>query len=132
MDTSERGIAHLFGIVGGGLLWLGGIVAAAFGVADAILGRGFGMELALLSEAVLLFVVGGLVLVFSHLGTHEWRDRSLASGILLVVLAVVGWGILGLGGNVLALVGALFAFLAGVIFLIDPTRHAARSLVSAS
>jgi hypothetical protein len=132
METNERAIGHLFGIVGGALMWLGGIVAAAFGIAAAAMGHGLGFELALLSEAILLFVVGGLVLLFAHLGEHGWRDRPLASGILLVVLAVVGWGVLGLGGNLLAVVGALFAFLAGVLYLIEPTRHAAQSLVASS
>lgn len=131
MDTSERGIGHLFALLGGGLIALGGLVAAAVGIGDAVIGRFLGSASAL-TDAVLLLVVGGLVILFGHLGEHAWKDRSLATGVLLVVLAVVGWGVLGLGANVLALVGALFAFLAGVLYLIEPTRRAAHSLVATS
>jgi hypothetical protein len=125
MDDSDRGVAHLFGIVGGVLIGIGGIFAVAVGIADAVLGRPIGVEIAALSEAILLFVVGGLVLLFSHFASGSWRERPLTSGILLVVLAVLGWGFLGLGSNLLALVGGLFALLAGVLYLIEPARRAA-------
>jgi hypothetical protein len=132
MDESNRGLGHLFGIVGGALICLGGIIAAVFGIADAALGRGIGLGVASLSEALLLFVVGGLVLFFTYLGGSSRNERALTSGILLVVLAVVGWGVLGLGGNLVALVGSLFAFLAGLLYLVDPARRAAHAVVESS
>jgi CHASE2 domain-containing sensor protein len=83
-----------------------------------------------MSAAVILFVVGGLALFFAYLGHKAWSDRPLASGILLVLLAGIGWLVLGLGGNVIALIGALFVFLAGVLMLIEPARHAVSAAVT--
>jgi hypothetical protein len=128
-DRTERTIGHLFGLVGGLLVMLGGLVAAVFGIADAVLGRTLGAATGL-AEAVVLLVVGALILLFTQFGVHGWRDRPLASGVLLVVLAVVSWGLLGLGSNLLALVGGLFALLAGVLYLIEPTERAASALVA--
>jgi len=128
-DTSERAIAHLLGVVGGLLIVVGGVVAGALGLADLVLGRPFAGAGAL-SEAIVLFVVGALVLLFAHLGGHGWRDRPVASGAMLVVLAVVGWIALGLGSNLVALVGGLLALVAGVLFLIEPTQRAAKALVA--
>lgn len=132
MDESTRGLGHLFGIVGGVVIGIGGIVAAVFGIADAMLGRALGLEIATLSEALLLFVVGGLVLYFTSLGRSSGNDRALTGGLVLVVLAIVGWGVLGLGSNIVAVVGALFAFLAGILYLIDPARRAAHAVVESS
>ena len=130
-DTSERAIAHLLGVVGGLLIVVGGVVALAFGFADLVLGRTFAGAGAL-GEAIVLFVVGALVVLFSHLGGHGWRDRPFASGVMLVVLAIVGWVALGLGSNLLALVGGLLALVAGVLYLIEPTHRAAKALVASA
>ncbi|HTP54572.1 MAG TPA: hypothetical protein VML94_06420 [Thermoplasmata archaeon] len=130
-NTTERTIGHLFGLVGGLLIAIGGVVALAFGFADLVLGRLFNGAGAL-GEAVVLFVVGGLVLLFAHLGEHGWKDRPIASGVMLVLLAVIGWAVLGLGGNVVALVGGIFALLAGVLYLIEPAHRAATALASAT
>ncbi|MFY9717334.1 MAG: hypothetical protein WAK40_05305 [Thermoplasmata archaeon] len=130
-NTTERAIGHLFGLIGGLLIALGGLIALAFGFTDLVLGRLFSGAGAL-GEAVVLFVVGGLVLLFAHLGEHGWKDRPIASGAMLAVLAVVGWAVLGLGGNVVALVGGIFALLAGVLYLIEPAHRAATALASTS
>jgi hypothetical protein len=132
MESSERAVGHLFGMVGGALIAVGGLIAVAMGVVGAALGRGFGYEVAALSEAVLLFVVGGLVLFFTQLGVRGWNERPVASGVMLVILALIGWTVLGLGGNLVALVGGLFALLAGILFLIEPTQRAAHAIVASS
>jgi fermentation-respiration switch protein FrsA (DUF1100 family) len=129
--TTERAMGHLFGLVAGLLILVGGLVAVAFGFADLALGRTFGAA-ARLSGAVVLFVVGALVLLFAHLGEHGWKDRPVATGVLLVVLAALGWLALGLGTNVLALVGGIFALLAGVLYLIEPAQHAVARVASPS
>jgi hypothetical protein len=128
-NTTERTMGHLFGLVGGLLIALGGLVAVAFGFADLVLGRLFSGAGAL-GEAVVLFVVGGLVLLFAHFGEHAWKERPMATGMMLVVLAVIGWAVLGLGGNVVALVGGIFALLAGVLYLIEPAHRAVTTLAS--
>jgi hypothetical protein len=121
--TTERTIGHLFGLVGGLLVLVGGLVAVIFGTVDLALGRMLGAANAL-SEAVVLFVVGALVLLFAHLGEHAWKERPVATGVMLVVLAVIGWAALGIGGNLLALIGGVLALLAGVLYLIEPAQHA--------
>jgi hypothetical protein len=130
-NTTERAIGHLFGLIGGLLIALGGLVALALGFTDLVLGRLFGGAGAL-GEAVVLFVVGGLVLLFAHLGEHAWKERPIATGAMLVVLAVIGWAVLGLDGNVVALVGGIFALLAGVLYLIEPAQHAATKIATAT
>jgi hypothetical protein len=50
--------------------------------------------------------------------------------VLLVVLAVLGWVVVGIGANLLALLGSLFVFLAGVLYLLDPAKRAAGAIVS--
>jgi hypothetical protein len=130
-NTTEREVGHLFGLIGGLLILVGGLVAVAFGFSDLVLGRMFG-AVGALSEAIVLFVVGALVLLFTYMGQHGWRDRPLASGVMLVVLAIVSWGVLGFGTNLLALVGGIFALVAGVLYLIEPTQRAASQLVSSS
>jgi hypothetical protein len=128
-DTSERSIGHLLGIVGGLLIVVGGLVALAFGIADLLVGSAVAGAGAV-SEAIVLFVVGGLVVLFSQMGERDWKARPFTSGVLLVVLALVGFVVLGLGANVVALIGGILALLAGVLYLIEPTRRAASSLVA--
>jgi len=70
--------------------------------------------------------------LFAHLGEHGWKDRPLATGALLVVLAAVGWVALGLGTNLLALVGGILALLAGVLYVIEPAQHAVSRIAAAS
>jgi hypothetical protein len=127
--TTEREIGHLFGLIGGVLVLAGGLFAAAFGVTDLVLAH-LAAAAGALSAAVVLFVVGALILLFAHMADHDWKSRPFASGIVLVILAIVGWAALGFGGNVLALVGGIFALLAGVLYLIEPTQHAVSAIAS--
>src|SRR5258708_28887271 len=99
---TERSIGYLFGLLGGALLEVGGIVSFLYGAIDIAFGRS-GAALGAGAEGLVLLVVGGLALFFAYLARGPWRDQPLASGILLVVTAAIGWGGLALGGNVLAL-----------------------------
>lgn len=87
---------------------------------------------AAVSGAIVLFVVGVLVLLFTHLGEHGLKERPFTTGVMLVVLAIVGWAALGLGSNVVAIVGGVFALMGGVLYLIEPTRHVASAIISPS
>ena len=129
-EMTEQRLGYLFGLLGGGLIALGGLVSLVVGTADLFLGRPYG-AIGAASNAVVLFVIGGLAMFFAWLARHDWNARPLASGVLLVVLAVVGWALVGIDASLLALVGSLFAFLAGVLFLIQPARKAAELAVSA-
>jgi hypothetical protein len=128
-NATERTVGHLFGLVGGLLILVGGLVSVVFGFANLIVGHPFAAASAL-SEAIVLFVVGALVMIFAHMGEDAWKTRPVASGILLVILAVIGWSVLGLGSNVVALVGGIFALLAGVLYLIEPSQRAVSALAA--
>ncbi|HTT72815.1 MAG TPA: hypothetical protein VMG99_01505 [Thermoplasmata archaeon] len=121
-NLTERTLAYGFGLLGGGLILLGAVVTFVFGAVDLLLGHAVSAANSV-SLGVVLLVVGALVLLFAYLGHRDWSDRPLASGILLVTLAVIGWAFLGLGANVVALIGALFAFLGGLLFLIEPAKR---------
>jgi hypothetical protein len=127
--TTERTIGHLFGLLGGLLILVGGLVAVIFGVTNLALGRTLGAAGAL-SEAAVLFVVGALVLLFAYLGERGLKERPVVTGVMLVVLAVVGWTVMGLGASLLALIGGIFALLAGVLYLIEPAHHAVARIAS--
>ena len=129
-ELTEQRLGYGFGLLGGALIVLGGVMSLIVGAADLALGRPFG-AIGAASNALVLFVVGGLVMFFAWLARHDWSSRPFASGILLAVLAIVGWVIVGIDASLLALIGSLFAFLAGVLFLIEPARRAVAPVTSA-
>jgi len=129
-EMTEQRLGYGFGLLGGALIALGGLVSLIVGTADLLLGRPTG-AIGAASNAVVLFVIGGLAMFFAWLARHDWKERPLTSGILLVVLAVVGWALVGIDASLLALIGSLFAFLAGVLFLIQPAKRAAELVVAA-
>jgi hypothetical protein len=130
-NLTERWLGHLFGLIGGALIIVGGVIAAAFGAADLILGHAFG-AMGALGEAVVFWVVGALVLLFAYLGEHEWSAKPVVSGVLLVLLALISWAVMGLGANVPALVGGIFALVAGALYLIEPSAKAFHEVASAA
>jgi hypothetical protein len=127
--ATEREMGHLFGLVGGILVLAGGLFATAFGITNLVMGQ-LAAAGAALGGAVVLYVVGGLILLFAHLADHGWQGRPVACGAMLVVLAIVSWVALGFGASVLALIGGIFALLAGVLYLVEPTQRAASAIVS--
>jgi hypothetical protein len=127
--TTERGIGHLFGLLGGLLIFVGGLVAGIVGIADLALGRTFGAGGAFGAAAVLL-VVGAVAFLFAYLGEHSWKDRPVPTGVMLVVLAAVDWAALARGPSVLAIIGGILVLLAGVLYLIAPTQHAVSRLAT--
>jgi len=129
-DLTERKLGWGFGLLGGLLIVAGALVNAFVGTFDLATGR-FAGALGAGSAAVLLFVVGALALFFAYLAHRTWSDRPIVAGILLVVIAAIGWGVTGFGGSILALLGALFVFLAGLLFLLQPALASAKSLATA-
>ncbi|HYK93031.1 MAG TPA: hypothetical protein VEY07_03190 [Thermoplasmata archaeon] len=129
-DLTERTLGYGFGLLGGLLLLIGGILAMVMGAVDLAVSRPIG-TIDAWSEAVILFVVGGLALFFSYLGAHAWKERALASGILLLLVALIGWAVLGIGSNLVALVGAIFVFLSGVLYLLEPAKRVVHEVVAA-
>ena len=129
-NLTERKLGYGFGLLGGLLIALGGIVALIAGAADLVTGRVMGGA-SMMSDAVVLFVIGALAAFFAYLGSHGWSDHPITSGVLLVVIALLGWGLLGLGANVVALVGGIFVFLAGLLYLVEPTKRAVTAVAAA-
>ncbi len=128
-NLTERDLGYGFGILGGALVIAGAIISIAVAVFDLVTARGgvFGAG----TEAVVLLVMGGLALFFANLGHRAWADRSLTTGVLLLVIALIAWISLGLGMNVVALVGSIFVFLAGVLYLIEPVTARVRTSLPA-
>jgi hypothetical protein len=129
-ELTEQRLGYGFGLLGGGLIALGGLVSLLIGTADILLGRPYG-AIGAASAAIVLFVVGGLAMFFAWLGHRDWSSRPLASGVLLVVIAVVGWFVVGIDSNLLALIGSLFVFLAGILYLVEPAHKAASAALTA-
>ena len=103
---TERTLGLGFSVLGGILIVVAALVALAVGITDVALGRSFeAMNAA--TEAVVLLVIGGLALFFGYLARKDWKERPFAAGILLIVTALIGWGVLGLGANFVALIGAI-------------------------
>jgi hypothetical protein len=129
-DLTEQKLGWGFGLLGGVLIVLGAIVSALVGTFDLAMGR-FAGALGAGSVAILLLVVGALALFFSYLAHRPWSDKPIIAGVLLVVIAAIGWGVTGFGGNVFALLGALFVFLAGLLFLLQPALSSVKTLATA-
>lgn len=128
-NLTERRLGYGFGLLGGGLILLGSFVSLLVGVADLALRHPYGAVTSV-SLAAVLFVVGGLALFFTWLARHDWENRPMVGGIMMVVIAAVGWAFLGLGANVVSVVGALFVLLGGVLFLAGPAERAVTSVVA--
>jgi hypothetical protein len=129
-EWTEQRLAYGFGLLGGGLIALGGLVSLVIGAADLALGHPYG-ALGAVSAAIVLLVVGGLAGFFAWMGRHDWSARPLASGIMLIVIAVIGWAVVGIDASLLALIGSLFVFLAGILFVLEPAKRAATTVASA-
>ncbi len=129
-ELTEQRLGYGFGLLGGGLVALGGLAALLIGTVDLIVGHPFG-AVGAATEAVVLFVVGGLAMFFAWLSRHDWSGRPLTGGVMLLVTALVAWIVIGIDGNLLALVGSLFVFLAGILLMLEPAKRAASAVVSA-
>jgi uncharacterized membrane protein len=88
-----------------------GIVFLATGRGLAALGSA--------DEAVIFLVLGLVIGFFAVLGQSRAADRSLAAGVVLIVLAIVGWLALGFAGSLLAILAAVFTLIAGILFLVS-------------
>jgi CHASE2 domain-containing sensor protein len=128
-EMSEHRLGYIFGLLGGGLIALGGLLSLASGTVDFAMGRMFN-AIDATGDAIVLFVVGGLAMLFAWLSRHDWSSRPLASGVVLVVLSVVGWAVLGVGVNFVAVVGSILVFLAGVLFLLEPAKRAVTTVAA--
>jgi len=116
--SSDRYIGAVFGILGAVLLFVEAILDLVRGVVYLAFGHGvraFGP----FDQAIVLLVIGAIVAVFSMLGGSRREDRGVLAGAVLVVLALVGWLLLGFGTGVLALLASILVLIAGIVFLVS-------------
>jgi hypothetical protein len=117
-STGDRNLGFLFGALGAIILIVVGVVDFFGGFVFLALGFG-STALATWARSVILVIVGIIMGLFAGIGRSGGNDRALSAGVILVVLAVVGWFGLGFAGGVLELLAALFALIAGVLYLLS-------------
>ncbi|MGI0129299.1 MAG: hypothetical protein ACREDE_08990 [Thermoplasmata archaeon] len=113
----DRRLALIFGLLGAALLIAAGAVRLLAGIALLATGYHFYGRGAF-DDALIFLVVGVVIGFFALLGRRRGADRSLAIGVLLVVLSIVGWLALGFASSVFAILAAVFTLISGTLFLI--------------
>lgn len=117
MAADELRLAMVFGLLGALLLVLEGLIDLIAGAVLIALGHGLA-GLGTWQHAVVVLVVGVIVGLFTAYGRASTGDRALAAGVILVVIALVGWLAFGLAGGILGILGSLFVLIAGILFLV--------------
>ena len=112
----DRRLAVIFGLIAAALLVLDAILRFAIGILFLATGRGF-LGLGSFAGSILFVVVGLLVGFFAVVGQSRQADRSLGVGVVLVVIAVLGWLVLGFSGSLLAILAGVFTLISGILFL---------------
>ena len=118
-EPEFRNIAFLMGLLGALLLILAAVVDFVGGIIFLALNHATYALVGAWAHSVIFAVVGVVIGLFAVIGRSSSRDGRVGSGVVLVVLAVVGWFGLGFGGELLALLGALFTLLAGILYLVS-------------
>jgi hypothetical protein len=117
-SAGDRQLAMVLGIVGALLIVLEGLVDLVRGVVFVAFGHGY-LGVSFVGQSVLFIVVGLLIGFFALIGRTRGGERSLAAGVILVVLAIVGWLALGFASGVLALLGSVFVLVSGILYLVE-------------
>ncbi|HTT15945.1 MAG TPA: hypothetical protein VMH49_01105 [Thermoplasmata archaeon] len=115
---TDRHIGVVFGLLGALLIALEGLLSVARGVFYLAVSH-FGQAYRPFDEALILIVSAIIIGLFSYLGGAHREGRATTAGVVLIVIAVVGWFALGFGSGVLALLGALLTLIGGIVFLIE-------------
>ena len=116
-SDGDRRLGLVFGLRGSLLIILDGLLRAIGGALLLVFGHGRS-ALGTWDQAFVLVAVGLIAGFLSLYGRSGVRDRGLAAGVALIVLAVLGWFALGLGNELLALLGAALVLIGGILFLV--------------
>jgi len=115
----NRRLARIFGVLGGALILLAGVLELLGSVSGALLGHASARSLVGGIDGALVDVaVAAVIVLFAVLGSRRSTDVRTASGAILVVVPVVVWFLL--GTSALLLVGGLCALVAGLLLLVGP------------
>ena len=114
----DRRLGLVFGVVGSVLIVLDGLLRVIVGVVLIAFGHGL-RAIGTWDQALVLIAVGLITGFFSRYGRSGGKDQGLTAGVVLIVLAVIGWFALGWGSEVLALLGAILVLIGGILFLVS-------------
>jgi hypothetical protein len=109
-------LARMFGYLGGILVLLGSVFTFFFGIVYAAVDRSLREGLGSTATALEQLVFGVLLLFFIAFAGSRSTDRSIAGGVVVVVVSVIG--LLLIGSGVLVLVGFVLTLVAGILFLL--------------
>jgi hypothetical protein len=112
----DRRLGLIFGVIAAALLIVDAVLRFLVGILFLATDRRFA-ALGSVDSAVIFLVIGLVIGFFAILGRGREADRGLAVGIILIVLALVGLFALGFANSVLAILAAVFALVAGILFL---------------
>ena len=118
MADDERRLALIFGLLGALLLVLEGVIGLVTGAVLLAFGHGF-RALGAWDHALLLIVVGVIVGFFAVFGRSRSGDRSVAAGVILFAIALLGWLVLGLPTGLLGILGSILVIISGLLFLVS-------------
>jgi hypothetical protein len=114
----DRRYGTILGAIAAILLVLDGIVSILRGFLFLAFGYGFRVVTAEFGQSIVFIGLGILVGLLAFFGRRGVEDRPMIAGIGMIVLAIVGWFALGLGGGLLGILSAVLMLLSGVFFLI--------------
>jgi hypothetical protein len=114
--AGDRKIGAVFGLLGAVLFALAGLLQIAQGIFDLAVRHG-PRAASPFDQALILLVVALIVGFFAVLGGLRAEGHAIVSGVVMIVLAIVGWLVLGLGSGVLGLLGVILMVVSGVVFL---------------
>lgn len=124
----QRGaIPALLGYVGGFFLLLGAAVSFAAGLVYGAVYSHVGPILAGTTLAVLSGALGLLAFVMTYYSRGNSTER-MVGGSCLMVLGIVSGALL--GPSVLSIVGAVFCFFAGLVFVLEGAFPTLKSVTS--
>lgn len=112
----DRRLGMIFGLIGAAFLVLAGLFDLVGSVVFLAVGHGL-RALDALDQSIVFIVVGLLIGFFAVLGRVRGGDRTFVIGLILIVLALVGWLALGFGSGVLAILASIFVLIGGIFYL---------------
>jgi hypothetical protein len=117
MAEDERRLALILGLLGALFLVLEGLIDLFAGVVLLAFGHGL-RALGAWDHAIILTIVGLIVGFFAVFGRSRAGDRSIAAGVVLIVIALLGWLVLGLPNGILGVLGSILAIFSGLLYLV--------------